>query len=265
MQDISIIYETKDFLALSKPAGIVVHHDAQHTSGTVVDWLLEKYPEIRGVGEDVGHRMSNRRPMSREDIGRPGIVHRLDKDTSGILLVAKNQRAYEYLKKLFQDGDITKKYFALVVGNIKNDSGVINAPIARSTKYFEKRVVGGKQGRAREARTEYRVLERFPAFGDPISKYGDRISVSGYTLLEVSPKTGRTHQIRSHLAHIGHPVACDKLYGGKLYQCPANLARQFLHAHSLSFTGPDGTKLEIEAPLSPDLQETLKSLRMLPV
>src|SRR3989338_2331189 len=229
MEEPKIIYEDSDVLALSKPAGMGVHHDAQHTSGTVVDWLLEKYPEINNV----------------RDVGRPGIVHRLDKDTSGVLLVAKNQRAYEYLKKLFQDGGITKKYFALVVGNIKNDSGIIDAPIARSTKHFEKRVVGGKQGRSREAVTEYKVLER----------------LAGYTYIEASPKTGRTHQIRSHLAHIGHPVACDKLYGGKLYQCPANLARQFLHAHSLSFAGLDGAKYEIEAPLAEDLSSALESLR----
>jgi len=228
MEEPKIIYEDSNVLALSKPAGMVVHHDAQHTSGTVVDWLLEKYPEINNV----------------RDVERPGIVHRLDKDTSGVLLVAKNQRAYEYLKKLFQDGGITKKYFALVVGNIKNDSGIINAPIARSTKHFEKRVVGGKQGRAREAVTGYRVLER----------------LAGYTYIEASPKTGRTHQIRSHLAHIGHPVVCDKLYGGKLYQCPAGLTRQFLHAHSLSFAGLDGTKLEIEAPMPDDLSRALKQL-----
>ena len=228
MEEPKIIYEDSNVLALSKPAGMVVHHDAQHTSGTVVDWLLEKYPEINNV----------------RDVERPGIVHRLDKDTSGVLLVAKNQRAYEYLKKLFQDGGITKKYFALVVGNIKNDSGIIDAPIARSTKHFEKRVVGGKQGRSREAVTEYKVLER----------------LAGYTYIEASPKTGRTHQIRSHLAHIGHPVVCDKLYGGKLYQCPAGLTRQFLHAHSLSFAGLDGTKLEIEAPMPDDLSRALKQL-----
>src|SRR3989338_1862192 len=175
---------------------------------------------------------------------RHGIVHRLDKDTSGVLLVAKNQRAYEYLKKLFQDGGITKKYFALVVGNIKNDSGIIDAPIARSTKHFEKRVVGEKQGRSREAVTEYKVLER----------------LAGYTYIEASPKTGRTHQIRSHLAHIGHPVVCDKLYCGKLYQCPAGLTRQFLHAHSLSFCTLDGTRLEIEAPMPDDLSRALKQL-----
>ena len=228
MEEPKIIYEDSDVLALSKPAGMVVHHDAQHTSGTVVDWLLEKYPEINNV----------------RDVERPGIVHRLDKDTSGVLLVAKNQRAYEYLKKLFQDGGITKKYFALVVGNIKNDSGIIDAPIARSTKHFEKRVVGGKQGRSREAVTEYKVLER----------------LAGYTYIEASPKTGRTHQIRSHLAHIGHPVVCDKLYGGKLYQCPAGLTRQFLHAHSLSFCTLDGTRLEIEAPMPDDLSRALKQL-----
>ena len=106
------------------------------------------------------------------------------------------------------------------------------------------------------------MLERF-FYGGRTSVYGGSTSddLHEYTLLEVSPKTGRTHQIRSHLAHIGHPVACDKLYGGKLYQCPANLTRQFLHAHSLSFTGPGGAKYEIEAPLAEDLESTLKELR----
>lgn len=258
MQKIEILYEDENIVAINKPAGIVVHHDAQHTSGTIVDWLLEKYPEIRDVGEGIGHRMSNGHAMSRA-----GIVHRLDKDTSGILLVAKNQRAHEYLKKLFQSGGITKKYFALVVGNMKNDSGVIDAPIARSTKHFEKRVVGGKQGRSREAVTEYKVLERFS--GNSVSLETEFPS-GGYTLLEVSPKTGRTHQIRSHMAHIGHPVACDKLYGGKRYACPPSAswrtARQFLHAHSLAFQNLDGTHLEIEAPLADDLERVLASLRL---
>lgn len=253
-----ILYENDDLLAINKPAGMVVHHDAQHASGTVVDWLLEKYPEIRDVGDPPaggGHRMSNGHAMSR-----PGIVHRLDKDTSGVLLVAKNQRAYEYLKNLFQTGGITKKYFALVVGAMKNDSGVINAPIARSTKHFEKRVVGGRQGRSREAVTEYKVLERFGGSSDAT------VGATSYTLVEVSPKTGRTHQIRSHLAHIGHPVVCDKLYGGKRYVCPQSaswrITRQFLHAHSLSFTGRDGVKYEIEAPLVEDLENAITSLSL---
>ncbi|MEK7649760.1 MAG: RluA family pseudouridine synthase [Patescibacteria group bacterium] len=230
MEEPKVIYEDDDVLALDKPAGIVVHHDATHTSGTVVDWLLENRPEVKGVGESPD---------------RPGIVHRLDKDTSGVLLVAKNQDAFLYIKKLFQSGGIEKKYQTLVIGEMKDESGIVNEPIARSTKNFQKRVVGGGQGRSREAITHYHVLERLP----------------DYTLVEASPKTGRTHQIRSHLAHIGYPVACDKLYGGKRYICPTGLGRQFLHAYSLIFDAPSGKKLELVSPLPKDLADALRVLR----
>lgn len=229
MEELKIIYEDDDLLALDKPAGIVVHHDATHTGGTVVDWLLMNRPEVKEVG----------------DPERPGIVHRLDKDTSGVLLVAKNQNTFLYIKNLFQTGGINKKYQTLVVGVIQNNDGIIDEPIARSTKNFQKRVVGGGQGRSRDALTHYRVLERLPE----------------YTLVEASPKTGRTHQIRSHLAHIGYPVACDKLYGGKRYMCPAGLDRQFLHAHSLAFEASSGKKLELVSPLPKDLEGALGVLR----
>lgn len=230
MGEIRILYEDADIICLYKPAGVVVHHDARHMTGTIVDWVGEHYQDIRGVG----------------DPERPGIVHRLDKDTSGALLIARTQGSFEYLKKLFQTGGIQKTYTALVVGSVRNDTGVIDEPIARSTKHFEKRVVGGKQGRAREAVTEYRVTERF----------GEE-----YTLLDAMPKTGRTHQIRSHLAHLGYPIVGDKLYGGKRYMTLPGLERQFLHAFSLDFTSPEGKAIHIEAPLAPDLVDVLKQLR----
>lgn len=247
MLPITVLYEDDSLLALAKPAGMVVHHDARHVSGTIVDWLLERYPGIRGVGEDPS---------------RPGIVHRLDKDTSGVLLVAKNQAAYVYLKKLFQTrldrnvgGDgMQKTYIALVVGSVKNNTGMIDAPIARSTKHFEKHVVGGKQGRAREAITYYKVIEKF------INKEAQS-SHDDYTLLEVRPQTGRTHQIRSHLAHIGHPIVCDALYGGKRFVCPTGLERQFLHAASLEFISPSGVRMHFDAPLAEDLRQILTVLR----
>jgi 23S rRNA pseudouridine1911/1915/1917 synthase len=185
--------------------------------------------------------------------------------------VARTQSAHEYLKKLFQacpergqrDGGVKKTYLALVVGSVKKDSDIINAPIARSTKHFEKRVVGGKQGRSREAITHYKVIERF--YGSSASMEAE-LPKGGYTLLEVSPKTGRTHQIRSHLAHIGHPIACDKLYGGRRYACPElvegqPLARQFLHAASIEFISPSGAKMHFDVPLPEDLAQALKLLR----
>jgi 23S rRNA pseudouridine1911/1915/1917 synthase len=232
VMNIKVIYEDADIIVVTKPAGVVVHHDERHSSGTVVDWALESYPEIVGVGD-------------RE---RPGIVHRLDKDTSGVLLIARNQFMYEHLKKLFHEGAVKKTYTALVVGNVKKESGIIDAAIARSTKHFEKRVVGGKQGRAREAVTEYKVREHISS------------SDGEFTLLDVFPKTGRTHQIRSHLAHSGHPVVCDALYGGKRYACPAGLGRQFLHASIIEFATPDNARMRFEAPLEDDLARGLEML-----
>ncbi len=234
MLEIKVLFKNKDILVIEKPAGMVVHHDARHKSETVVDWLLENYPDVESVGEDPE---------------RPGIVHRLDKDTSGVLIIARNQKSFLHLKKLFQTGGVRKIYNALVVGNVKNDSGIINASIARSTKHFEKRVVGGKQGRAREAITEYKVAGRI------------KLSGGEFTLLEVRPRTGRTHQIRSHLAHLGHPVVCDNLYGGKRFVCPVGLGRQFLHASSVEFVGLSGKKIYIKASLPKDLRDAIKQLR----
>ena len=229
MDDIKILFENDDFVAIAKPAGLVMHHDDHHTSGTLVDWLLEKFPNIKNVGEDPS---------------RPGIVHRLDKDTSGVVLVAKTNDAFLYCKDLLKKREVKKTYLALVVGIIKDERGMIDAPIARSTKNFQKRVVGGKQGRSRDAVTEYEVVER----------------LDGYTLVKAFPKTGRTHQIRSHMAHVGYPIACDALYGGKLYQCPAGLGRQFLHAYSLEFQAPSGDGLHIECELAADLKAALEVL-----
>lgn len=232
MEKIKIIYEDENILAVNKPAGLLAHpvsiskiHDS-----SLVDWLLEKYPEIKKVGEDPE---------------RPGIVHRLDKDTSGVLLVAKNQKAFEYLKKQFQDRKIKKKYIALVDGKVKNNEGIIDLPIAKSKSDFRKKTSVGKMiGKEREAVTEYKVVKRFEKF----------------TLVEAYPKTGRTHQIRVHLKAIGHPVVCDKLYGPKKQVCPFGLTRQFLHANALDFNLPDGSRIQLEADLPRDLQNALNML-----
>src|SRR3989344_1809737 len=194
-----IIYENNDIIAINKPAGVNF------------DWVLEGRKDLK-------------------------VVHRLDKDTSGVILFAKNKETQEYLRGLFQNHKIKKIYLALVAGNVKNNSGIINLPIGRSKKTPLKRVaIGEQRGKIREAVTEYKVLKRF----------------NGFTLLEVYPKTGRTHQIRSHFAAIGHPVACDNLYGGKNRPpaggCPASLARQFLHASAIDFILPSGGRIKLEA------------------
>jgi len=204
----NIIYEDKDLVALNKPAGVDF------------DWALAEKSELLPV-------------------------HRLDKDTSGVILFAKNEKAAEYLKKLFQSREIKKTYLTLVVGEIKDKEGKIELTIGRSKKTPLKRVaIGEKRGKIREAVTEYKVLKRLEEF----------------TLVEVYPKTGRTHQIRSHFAAIGHPVVCDKLYAGKRFACPAGLSRQFLHAFSLELTLPSGTRTRLEAELPVDLEKVLQKL-----
>ncbi|NOY35484.1 MAG: RluA family pseudouridine synthase [bacterium] len=229
-----IIYEDNDILAVNKPAGLLVHGDGRSKEKTLVDWLAKKYPEIKNVGDNPEFR--------------PGIVHRLDKDTSGILLIAKNQKAFEYLKKLFQEREIQKKYIALVLGEVKKREGIIDLPIGKSKKDFRKKASVGKlTGKIREAVTEYKVLEKF----------------SDFTLVEAWPKTGRTHQIRAHFKAIGHPLACDSLYGPKNQECPDGLNRHFLHAASLEFVSPDGSRIMLEADLPEDLEKTLSFLRKL--
>ena len=236
---IDIIYQDKNILAVNKPAGLIVHEvqsgnskskiinpkqiqnlkfKTQNFNGkTLTDWLLKNYPEVKNVGDEPNLR--------------PGIVHRLDKDTSGVLLVAKNQKSFEYLKSQFKDRKVKKTYIALVKGTPKNHRGKIETPIKRFTK-------------SRDAITEYKIIKKF----------------DDYTLLEVSPKTGRTHQIRLHLKSIGHPVICEKLYAKKP-DCPFGLTRHFLHAQSIELSVIDGGRIKIEADLPEDLETVLKKLK----
>lgn len=229
--NIPIIYEDSDIIVVNKPAGVVTHPDKDHKEGTLIQEVLKIRPDIAGVGED---------PL------RPGIVHRLDKETSGVLLVARNQKAFEFLKSQFGGREIKKKYIALVQGNVKENSGVIDLPIGKSGSDFRKKLASEKaSGKLRKAITDYKVLERF----------------RDYTLIEAYPKTGRTHQIRAHLKAIGYPVACDSLYGGKRQVCPFGLERHFLHANFLEFSMPGGSRMKIEADLPEDLQDILQILR----
>ena len=229
--ELNVIYKDENLLVLNKPSGIVVHPDKNHIEGALIQEIVKKYPEIKKVGDDSA---------------RPGVVHRLDKDTSGLLIIARNQDAFAYLKSLFQKREIKKTYIALVSGVVKNDAGVIDLPIGRSRKDSRKRIAGkGASGKLREAITEYKVVKRFENF----------------TLLEARLITGRTHQIRAHFAAISRPVACDKIYGGKNPACPAGLARQFLHAWKLEFVSPSGAKMSFEADLPEDLEKILKELR----
>jgi len=247
---ISIIYQDNDIVVVNKPAGISVHKGVAEKGETLADWLVEKFPEMKKVGD--------------EPELRPGIIHRLDKDTSGVLVAARNQKSFEFLKNQFsahslklskegrdlayggQKREVVKKYLALAEGVLKNDNGTIDLPIGRSASDFRKKLASDSaKGELREAVTEYKVLEKFP----------------DYTLVEAYPKTGRTHQIRVHFKAIGHPIVCDSLYGGKRMTCPFGLARHFLHANFLEFVSPSGARLKLEADLPEDLAEVLEGLR----
>jgi 23S rRNA pseudouridine1911/1915/1917 synthase len=221
---LDILYEDADLLVVNKAPGVVVHPAPGHEDDTLVNALLAHRPELRGVGSEL----------------RPGIVHRLDKDTSGLLLVAKHLRALNALAALMQQRRIHKRYLALVEGQVALEQGTIDAPIGRDPRNRQLMTITAREGR--QARTHFRVLRHF----------------ARHTLLLVEPETGRTHQIRVHLRAIGHPVAGDSLYGRGTARHVPGLERQFLHAYQLSLPHPiSGLPLEFEAPLPPDLQAVL--------
>ena len=215
-----IIYEDADFLAVNKPAGLLVHRVSgkRGEDETLTSWLLSRYPEIKRVGDD---------PEAR-----PGIVHRLDREASGVLLVAKNQDTFHYLKSLFKTRAITKIYLAWVRGRVLPRRGAVESPIGMVRGTLKRSLRGALM--RKEAVTEYRVIE-----------HAGEGAGGSFSFLEVRPRTGRTHQIRVHLQSIGHPIVGDRLYGPKSQ--PAWATRLMLHAFSLEFTTRQGERLKIEA------------------
>lgn len=231
----TVLYEDEDVLVVDKPAGLVVHGGTKTKGETLVDWLVTKYPDIKNIGEPG-------RDSEGKEILRSGIVHRLDRDTSGVMLVAKNQKSFENLKKQFQEHKIVKKYEAFVFGEMKNDSGVIDRPIGRSSSDFRKwSAQRGARGELREAVTEYKVL----------SKNKD------YSFLEIFPKTGRTHQIRVHMKAINHPLVGDSLYTPNR-ENSLGLERTALHSKDVTFEGLDGVTHTVTAPYSEDFEKALR-------
>jgi 23S rRNA pseudouridine1911/1915/1917 synthase len=229
---LQIIYEDPVLLVVDKPAGMVVHPAPGHSEGTLANALLAYCPELADSGDQ-----------------RPGIVHRLDRDTSGLILTAKNEKVRRALQRQFKERLVRKAYLALLDGHLQPAWGRIEAPVGRHPHHRQRMAVlaGG-----RDAVTEYHVLEEFdhkvgPAAGD-------------YTLVEAQPLTGRTHQLRVHFASIDHPVVADSIYGRR--RCRLPLARHFLHAWKLGFKHPiSGEQLQLEAPLPRDLDTVLALLR----
>lgn len=222
MDHIRILFENKDVVAIHKPAGVLVHvfsHQKSEKGPTVVQWALEHFPEMKDVGDDTQYR--------------PGVVHRLDRETSGVLLLARNQKAFTYIKSVFQKHEIQKTYLAIVCGVPKDKKGTIEYSIGIK-KGTTKRSIHGTKSR-KEAITDYEVVETFEKNG------------SAYSLVKIYPKTGRTHQIRIHMNAMHTPVVGDKMYGGKKN---AELAqRHMLHCVSLEFRLQDGTLLKIDDPV----------------
>jgi 23S rRNA pseudouridine1911/1915/1917 synthase len=249
---LAILHEDDALVVVNKPAGMIVHPAKGHWEGTLASALAHHFGTLSGRGGPT----------------RPGIVHRLDRDTSGVIVVAKNDQAHDALAAQFKARQVEKEYLAIVAGVPELDRDRIDEPIGDHPTHREKKAIRRGDPNARPAVTEYEVVERF----------------RGFALLRALPRTGRTHQIRLHLAHIGHPVLCDRLYGGRasiteLELIPRDrigqdtaaveraaeqtlLERQALHAHRLALTHPTtGEKLKFVAPLATDIERTLEALR----
>jgi len=235
--NIPIIYEDENILTINKPSGLLVHGDARPNGPTLVDWIKENRPEIIGTGENI--------ILANGDvIERPGIVHRLDKDTSGVLLVAKNHDTFLFLKEQFKDREVEKTYTAFVYGKVKETEGVIDRPIGRSASDFRKwSAQRGARGELREAITEYKVIK----------------ATDEWSFLELRPKTGRTHQIRVHLKAVHHPIVCDKLYAPN-HECLLGFKRTALHARLISIELPDGHRKTFEAEYPEDFTLALETI-----
>jgi 23S rRNA pseudouridine1911/1915/1917 synthase len=228
---LDIIYEDTELIVANKPAGMVVHPARGHATGTLVNALLATYPDLAAMSQ-----------VDADSTQRPGIVHRLDRDTSGLIVVARTGTALRHLRRQFKSRTVQKLYVALVFGRPTVSEGVIDVPLGRDPRHRQKFAprAGGKA-----ARTRFRLIER----------------LNDYSLLEIGLETGRTHQIRVHLAWLGCPVVGDIVYGRK--KRPFGLDRQFLHAWQLRFTHPRrGNLLSVEAPLDEQLQAFLDQLRL---
>lgn len=241
--EIPILYEDNEVVVINKPAGLVVHSDGRTKEETLVDWVRAKYPSIveAGVGESI--ELTN-----GGVIEKPGIVHRIDRETSGILLVAKTQESFLNLKAQFQARTIKKNYKTIAYGFFKDKHGVIDKPIGRSSSDFRRwSAEYGARGELREAVTEYQVLGE------------GEVGEVKLSYLDVFPRTGRTHQIRVHLKAVGHPLLCDSLYAPKMPRV-LGFSRIALHASSVVFKGLNGQEIRVEAPLPEDFRVGLAEL-----
>ena len=239
LSEVKEIYSDVEVVVIDKPSGLMVHPDTlKKVEPTLVDWILQNHPEMEGVGE----------PMELKDgswIARPGIVHRLDRDTSGVLVLARTQKAHAYLKEAFMERDVAKTYRAFVYGTLQHERGTIDKPIGKSrTDFRQWSAQRNPRGVMRDAVTDYKVLAR-----------GE-----GTTYVEVFPKTGRTHQIRVHFKALQHPVVFDTLYAPSKPKV-LGFERLALHALSVRLKLPSGKEMTFNSPLPTDFIEAEKALK----
>ncbi|MEM7476418.1 MAG: RluA family pseudouridine synthase [Planctomycetota bacterium] len=246
--ELSILYEDEYMIAVDKPAGMVVHPAKGNWKGTLASALAFRFQQLSDVG----------------GVTRPGIIHRLDRDTSGVILIAKTNAVHLHLSEQFEQRKVQKEYFALAIGKVELDRDIINLPIGPHPYQRDKMAIRKDHPKCKEAETRYEVVDRF----------------GGISAIKLEPKTGRTHQIRVHLSHIGAPVLCDRLYAGharisrgellrriarKLPASPGDddvlLERQALHAHRIRFTHPaTGEEMQLESPLPADILSVMEVL-----
>lgn len=242
--EIEVLFENDDVLVINKPVGIMVHSDGHTDDETVVDWFLARTPEAKGVGE-------TQLSQKGEPLERSGVVHRLDVDTSGVMILAKTQESFEHLKAQFHDRLVKKEYRALVYGPVREQWGTINKQIGRSAKDFRKRSAEhGAKGAMRDAVTEWECIGT--------GRYKDE----NFSYMKLMPKTGRTHQIRVHLKAISRPVVGDVLYAESEMKNSNNLelSRMALHAHKLHLTLPDGEDGAFIAPIPQEFEVAVERL-----
>ncbi|HEY9584433.1 MAG TPA: RluA family pseudouridine synthase [Candidatus Paceibacterota bacterium] len=237
--NIEILYKDADMMILNKPSGLITHPDGRVDEPSLSEWLSINYPKTKDVGEPINY-------LDGRVISKPGIVHRLDRETSGAIAVALNQKAFLHLKAQFQNREVRKLYHTFVFGELKEAEGKIERPIGRSAR--DQRLwsaMRGAKGTLRDALTMYRVMWKG----------------QGMSFVETEPKTGRTHQIRVHFKAINYPVICDKLYAPK-HGCAAHFDRTALHARFISIKNLKGEQIEKTAPYPKDFKKAIKELKI---
>jgi 23S rRNA pseudouridine1911/1915/1917 synthase len=243
IKNIAVLFETQDMLVINKPAGLMVHPDGKQDKETLVDWILLEKPELSGVGEPM--------IIDGKEIDRPGIVHRLDEETSGVMLIAKTQEAFLFLKQQFQSHTIKKEYHAFVWGMFKEHSGIVDVPIGRNKNDFRRWHAGrGTRGEVRQAQTAWNVA-------GSVQDAEDRFS-----FMHLFPKTGRTHQLRVHMKYLQHPIVSDSLYA-PTKPLVLGFNRVALHARSITFLLPKGEEKTVFAPYPADFEAAIARVEFL--